>query len=61
MGPNNALASAREEQKKRWLPEVAKGRTWTAVAMTEPESDSDVASMKTHRGKSRLMSQSEWQ
>jgi alkylation response protein AidB-like acyl-CoA dehydrogenase len=36
-----------EEQKKRWLPEVAKGRTWTAVAMTEPESGSDVASMRT--------------
>jgi len=40
-----------EEQKKRWLPEVAKGRTWTAVAMTEPESGSDVASMKTHAKK----------
>lgn len=37
-----------EEQKRRWLPEVAKGRTWTAVAMTEPESGSDVASMKTN-------------
>ncbi len=36
-----------EEQKKRWLPEVAKGRTWTAVAMTEPGSGSDVASMRT--------------
>ena len=40
-----------EEQKKRWLPEVAKGRTWTAVAMTEPESGSDVASMKTNARK----------
>ena len=40
-----------EEQKKRWLPEVAKGRTWTAVAMTEPESGSDVASMKTNAKK----------
>ena len=40
-----------EEQKRRWLPMVAKGRTWTAVAMTEPESGSDVASMKTHAKK----------
>ena len=40
-----------EEQKKRWLPLVAKGRTWTAVAMTEPESGSDVASMKTNARK----------
>jgi alkylation response protein AidB-like acyl-CoA dehydrogenase len=37
-----------DEQKKRWLPLVAKGRTYTAVAMTEPESGSDVASMKTN-------------
>jgi alkylation response protein AidB-like acyl-CoA dehydrogenase len=36
-----------EEQKRRWLPLVAKGRTWTGVAITEPESGSDVASMKT--------------
>jgi len=40
-----------EEQKQRWLPEAAKGRMWTAVAMTEPESGSDVASMKTHAKK----------
>ncbi len=36
-----------DEQKRRWLPMVAKGRTWTGVAITEPESGSDVASMKT--------------
>ena len=36
-----------DEQKRRWLPLVAKGRTWTGVAITEPESGSDVASMKT--------------
>jgi alkylation response protein AidB-like acyl-CoA dehydrogenase len=36
-----------EEQKKRWLPLAAKGRTLTAVAITEPESGSDVASMRT--------------
>jgi alkylation response protein AidB-like acyl-CoA dehydrogenase len=36
-----------EEQRQRFLPEVAKGRTMTAVAMTEPHAGSDVASMKT--------------
>ena len=36
-----------EEQRKRFLPEVAKGRTLTAVAITEPHCGSDVAAMKT--------------
>jgi alkylation response protein AidB-like acyl-CoA dehydrogenase len=36
-----------EEQRQRFLPEVAKGRTLTAVAITEPHCGSDVAAMKT--------------
>jgi alkylation response protein AidB-like acyl-CoA dehydrogenase len=36
-----------EEQRQRWLPLSAKGRTLTAVAITEPDSGSDVASMRT--------------
>ena len=36
-----------EEQRQRWLPLSAKGRTLTAVAITEPNSGSDVASMRT--------------
>lgn len=36
-----------EEQKRRYLPEAAKGRTIAAVAMTEPQSGSDVASIRT--------------
>lgn len=36
-----------EEQRQRFLPEVAKGRTLTAVAMTEPHAGSDVGAMKT--------------
>jgi alkylation response protein AidB-like acyl-CoA dehydrogenase len=36
-----------EEQRQRFFPEVAKGRTLTAVAITEPQSGSDVGSMKT--------------
>jgi alkylation response protein AidB-like acyl-CoA dehydrogenase len=36
-----------EEQRQRFLPEIAKGRTLTAVAMTEPQAGSDVGAMKT--------------
>jgi alkylation response protein AidB-like acyl-CoA dehydrogenase len=36
-----------EEQRQRFFPEIAKGRTLTAVAITEPQSGSDVSSMKT--------------
>lgn len=36
-----------EEQRQRFLPEIAKGRTLTAVAMTEPHAGSDVGAMKT--------------
>ena len=37
-----------EEQRKKWLPMVAEGRTLTAVAITEPDSGSDVGSMRTN-------------
>jgi acyl-CoA dehydrogenase len=36
-----------EEQKKKWLPGTATGETITAVAMTEPNAGSDLASMRT--------------
>jgi len=36
-----------EDQRQKWLPLVAKGRTLTAVAITEPEAGSDVGSMRT--------------
>jgi alkylation response protein AidB-like acyl-CoA dehydrogenase len=36
-----------EEQKRRFLPLAAKGRTLTAVCMSEPHCGSDVAAMKT--------------
>ena len=36
-----------EEQRQRFFPGIAKGRTMTAVAITEPQSGSDVGSMKT--------------
>lgn len=36
-----------EEQKKKYLPKCASGEIILAVAMTEPEAGSDLASMKT--------------
>jgi acyl-CoA dehydrogenase len=36
-----------EDQKTRWLPDCASGDTILAIAMTEPEAGSDLASMKT--------------
>ena len=36
-----------EEQKRRFLPDCVKGRTITAVAMTEPGAGSDLAAMTT--------------
>ncbi|MCD6571403.1 MAG: acyl-CoA dehydrogenase family protein [Deltaproteobacteria bacterium] len=36
-----------EEQKKKWLPGCASGETITAIAMTEPETGSDLAAIRT--------------
>ncbi|HVL59027.1 MAG TPA: acyl-CoA dehydrogenase family protein [Burkholderiaceae bacterium] len=36
-----------EEQRQRFLPLIAEGRTMTAVAISEPEAGSDVGGMKT--------------
>jgi acyl-CoA dehydrogenase len=35
-----------EAQKRRWLPELASGRTIAALALTEPEAGSDAASIR---------------
>ena len=42
------LAYGTEEQKKRWLPKMARGEMIGALAMTEPGSGSDVQNLKTH-------------
>ncbi|GAB49287.1 acyl-CoA dehydrogenase family protein [Mobilicoccus pelagius] len=36
-----------EEQKQRWLPDVAAGKKIMAIGMTEPSGGSDLASLKT--------------
>lgn len=41
------LRLATEEQKARWLPGIAEGRTLLAVAMSEPGTGSDLAAIRT--------------
>ena len=41
------MNSADDEQKARWLPEVAAGTKVLAIAMTEPGTGSDLAGIKT--------------
>ncbi len=41
------LAYANEEQKRRWLPDMCAGKIITAIAMTEPDTGSDLAAVRT--------------
>ena len=41
------LAYGNEEQKQRWLPGMCAGELITAIAMTEPNTGSDLAAVKT--------------
>ncbi len=41
------LAFASEEQKKRWLPQMASGELVGAIAMTEPSTGSDLQRIRT--------------
>lgn len=41
------MSLANEEQKKRWLPGIISGDLITAIAMTEPDTGSDLAGVKT--------------
>jgi len=40
------LRAATDEQKRRWLPAIASGRSLVAVSVTEPDYGSDVASIQ---------------
>ncbi len=47
LGSYPILAFGTEEQKKKWLPQLASGQKIAAYALTEPGSGSDAAGMKT--------------
>ncbi|MDG2307358.1 MAG: acyl-CoA/acyl-ACP dehydrogenase [Candidatus Binatia bacterium] len=40
------LAGGTEEQKEEWLPQIAAGKLLVAISVTEPDTGSDVASVK---------------
>ncbi|MCP2338232.1 acyl-CoA dehydrogenase family protein [Actinomadura rupiterrae] len=46
MGPS-VLANGTEEQKRRFLPAIARGECFFAIGMSEPDSGSDLASVRT--------------
>jgi alkylation response protein AidB-like acyl-CoA dehydrogenase len=41
------LAHTTEEQKRRWLPQMCTGEWISAIAMTEPDTGSDLAAVRT--------------
>ncbi|MFD9892947.1 acyl-CoA dehydrogenase family protein [Amycolatopsis sp. NPDC059027] len=45
LGSYPVLQSARDEQVRKWLPEVAAGRAVAAFALTEPDAGSDAAAL----------------
>jgi acyl-CoA dehydrogenase len=47
VGSEPVLLFGTEEQKRRWLPELAQGRKLAAFALTEPDAGSDAAHLKT--------------
>ncbi len=47
VGTEPILEFGTEEQKRRWLPDLAQGKKLAAFALTEPEAGSDAAHLKT--------------
>jgi butyryl-CoA dehydrogenase len=47
LGAIPILLAGSEEQKKRWLPAVAEGKSLAAFALTEPQAGSDAAGIRT--------------
>ncbi|MFO0870025.1 MAG: acyl-CoA dehydrogenase family protein [Pirellulales bacterium] len=48
IGAGGALtAFGTEQQRRRWLPELARGERWTAFALTEPQAGSDLTALRT--------------
>jgi alkylation response protein AidB-like acyl-CoA dehydrogenase len=47
VGTEPIVLFGNEEQKRRWLPDLASGKKLAAFALTEPEAGSDAAHLKT--------------
>jgi alkylation response protein AidB-like acyl-CoA dehydrogenase len=51
LAANSLLHSGTEEQKQRWLPEIASGRCLCSALLTEPGGGTDLGNMKTRADK----------
>jgi butyryl-CoA dehydrogenase len=47
LGALPIILSGSEEQKQRWLPDIASGKRLVAFALTEPQAGSDAAAVRT--------------
>jgi len=47
LGALPIILSGNDDQKKRWLPDVAAGKTLAAFALTEPQAGSDASAVRT--------------
>ena len=47
LGTLPIILSGSDEQKKRWLPDIAAGKKLAAFALTEPQAGSDAAAVRT--------------
>ncbi|HEY8517488.1 MAG TPA: acyl-CoA dehydrogenase family protein [Candidatus Binatia bacterium] len=54
------LAGGTEEQKQTWLPRIARGEIMVAISVTEPDTGSDVASVKVRAEKGELDGKPGW-
>jgi len=46
-GPAFFFETANEEQRRRWMPDIASGRKMLSVCITEPDAGTDVKAMRT--------------
>ena len=54
------LAGGTEEQRKEWLPKIASGEVLVAIAVTEPDTGSDVSSLQTKAEPSEVSGEKGW-
>ena len=54
------LAGGTEAQKKEWLPKIATGEALVAIAVTEPDTGSDVSALQTKAEPTELSGQKGW-